>query len=324
LLDLRFRDLRLRVDDSLVRPEVDALYTELERRGLDFAPHVWLSEEWFSPDGTPGIAIPFFVAHPRLRQLERRLMGDVDGGDRLWRLRLLRHEAGHAIDTAFELRRRPDWRRVFGPSSMRYPGTYLSEPTSRRHVLHVGHWYAQSHPTEDFAETFAVWLQPKARWRRDYAGWPALAKLEFVDTVMDELRGVRPTVRDRGVVEPLSQNDRTLGSHYRRKRARYAKIERRYDSWLMRAFVTRPARPHGISAVRFIREIGPQLRRLLGRRDRLHTYLIDFAIATIERRAQQLDLVLRSSRGTSKRHVVRLHERVVLDVLRRNREKYTL
>ncbi len=158
LLAMRMRDLRLRFPGSLVEAEVESLYRELDQRGVGFKPHVWLSEEWFSPDGVPGIAIPFFVAHPRLRQLERRMMGDVDGGNARWRLRLLRHEAGHALDTAYGLRRRADWRMVFGPASTRYPGTYVTEPSSRRHVLHVGHWYAQSHPTEDFAETFAVWL----------------------------------------------------------------------------------------------------------------------------------------------------------------------
>ncbi len=324
LLAMRLRDLRLRVTDSLVEPEIQALYANLERRGIGFRPHVWLSEEWFSPDGVPGIAIPFFVTHPRLRQLERRMMGDVDGGDRFWRLRLLRHEAGHALDTAYGLRRRADWRRVFGPASTRYPGTYTPRPSSRRHVLHVGHWYAQSHPTEDFAETFAVWLQPKARWRREYAGWPALAKLEFVDALMDEIASVPPRVRDRSVIEPLSQSDLTLGQHYRRKQARYDRIERRYDAWLHRVFAARSLRPRGVPAVRFIHEIEQQVRRLLARRDRLHSYLVDYAIATIARRAQELDLVLRGSRRDSKRRVVRLHERVVLDVLRRNREKYTL
>ncbi len=324
-MKLRLRDLRLRVDGSLVQPDVLALYDELGRRGIDFRPHVWLSEEWFSPDGIPGIAIPFFVAHPRLRQLERRMMGDVDGGSSLWRLRLLRHEAGHALDTAFGLRRRADWRRIFGPASARYPGTYMPQPSSRRHVLHLGHWYAQSHPTEDFAETFAVWLQPKARWRRDYAEWPgAIEKLEFVNSLMHEIAEAAPQVRDRSSIEPLSQNDKTLGEHYRRKRARYDRIERRYDAWLMRDFATRPARPRAVQAERFIREIEPQLRRLLVRRARLHPYLVDHAIATIIRRVGQLDLVLRDSRRDSKRRVVRLHERVVLDVLRRNQEKYTL
>ncbi len=188
-----------------------------------------------------------------------------------------------------------------------------------------GHWYAQSHPTEDFAETFAVWLQPKARWRRDYAEWPgAIEKLEFVNTLMDEIGGSVPRVRDRGSIEPLSESDKTLGQHYRRKRARYDRIERRYDAWLLRDFAARPARPRAVQADRFIREIEPQLRRLLVRRARLHPYLVDHAIATIMRRVEQLDLVLRDSRRDSKRRVVRLHERVVLDVLRRNQERYTL
>ena len=182
LLHLQFRDLQLRVADSIVWADVQRLYAELDRRGIRFKPHVWLSEEWFSPDGVPGIAVPFFVAHPRLRRLERRMMGDVEGGSRKWRLRILRHEAGHALDTAYGLRRRAEWRRVFGRASEPYPDDYSPRPSSRRHVLHLGYWYAQSHPTEDFAETFAVWLQPKARWRREYAGWPVLQKLEYVDS----------------------------------------------------------------------------------------------------------------------------------------------
>jgi hypothetical protein len=324
LLALRFCDLRLRLKDCLIAPEIHRLYQELARRDLRFRPHVWLSEEWFSPDGIPGIAIPFFVAHPRLRQLERRIMGDVEGGNQLWRLRILRHEAGHAIDTAFRLRRRADWRATFGYASAPYPKDYAPRPSSNRHVLHLGHWYAQSHPTEDFAETFAVWLQPKALWRRDYAGWPALAKLEYVDALMDEIAGQRARVRDRAVVEPLADNERTLAQHYRRKRARYERVERRYDPWLVRAFVSRVARPHGVPASKFVREIEPQLRRLLVRRARLHPYVVDHAIATVIARTRQLDLVLRGARAANKRRVVRLLEQVVLEVLRRNRENYAL
>jgi len=324
LLQLRFRDLRLGLRDSLVWPDIQRLYREFERRGIRFRPHLWLSEEWFSPDGVPGIAVPFFVAHPRLRELERRMMGDVEGGNSHWRLRILRHEAGHALDTAYGLRRRADWRRTFGPASAPYPKDYSPRPTSHRHVLHLGHWYAQSHPTEDFAETFAVWLQPKARWRRDYAEWPALEKLLYVDEVMSEVRRAAPRVRDRSVIEPLSGNERTLLQHYRRKRARYELSEHRYDAWLMRTFVAHSRRPGGVPAGRFIREIEPQLRRLLVRRARLHPYFVDHAIATVTRRVRRLDLVLRGSRADNKRRVVRLHERVVLDVLRRNRENYAL
>jgi hypothetical protein len=252
------------------------------------------------------------------------MMGEVEGGARKWRLRILRHETGHAIDNAYGLRRRADFRRVFGRASAPYPDDYSPRPSSDRHVLHLGHWYAQSHPTEDFAETFAVWMQPKMCWRRDYAGWPAIRKLDYVDALMDEIATSRPKHRDRSVIEPLRQSDDTLGEHYRLKRERYGGEDRRYDRWMSLVFVPRAKRPRATAASSFVREIEPQLRRLLERRARLHPYYLDHAISLVRRRARQLDLVLRSSRREAKRPVVRLHERIVLDILRRNRENYAL
>jgi hypothetical protein len=324
LLKLRFSSLRLRLRDSLVWPDVERLFEELERRGIRFRPHVWMSTEWFSLDGIPGFAVPFYLAHPRLRQLERNIMGEVEGGSRKWRMRILRHETGHAIDNAYALRRRADWRQVFGRVSAPYGDDYSPRPSSRRYVLHLGHWYAQSHSTEDFAETFAVWMQPKARWRRDYADWPAIRKLEYVDAVMDEIALLTPKHRDRSVIEPLAKVEQTLGDHYRLRKERYGGEERRYDQWMARVFVPRIRRPRGVAASRYVREIEPLLRRLLERRARLHPYFVDHAIRTVTQRARQLDLVLRGSRREAKRPVVRLHERIVLDVLRRNRENYTL
>ena len=325
LLEVRFRDLRLRVGDSSVQAEVHRLYAELERRGIRFRPHVWLSTEWFSPDGVPGIAVPFFAAHPRLCRLERRMMGEVEGGTSRWRLRILRHEAGHALDTAFRLRRRADWREVFGNASKPYPRVYSVRPCSRHHVLHIGHWYAQSHPTEDFAETFAVWMQPKARWRREYAGWPALEKLEYVDALMDEIAGRTPRNRNRSVVAPLRSDNRSLGEHYRRRKSTgYEYVERRYDSWLREVFVSRESRPGAVPATRFMREVEPRLRRSLLRRTEATPYLADHAIGTIKQRAGQLGLVVKGSRRDALRFVLELHEQVLLDVLRRNREKFLL
>lgn len=324
LLKLRFSSLRLQLRNSLVWPDVERLHGELERRGIRFRPHVWLSTDWFCPDGVPGFAIPFYLAHPRLHQLERKLMGEVEGGSRKWRMRILRHETGHAIDNAYRMRRRADWRRIFGRASKPYPDDYAPRPSSRRHVLHIGHWYAQSHPTEDFAETFAVWMQPRARWRRDYADWPAIRKLEFVDRVMDEIALQAPRHNNRVVSEPLSQVSQTLGEHYELKMQRYGSADSRYDDWMMRVFVARSRRPRAVRASRFVREIEPQLRRLLVRRARLHPYFVDHAIRTVIQRSRQLDLVLRTPRRDSKRPVVRLHERIVLDVLKRNREHYAL
>jgi hypothetical protein len=322
LLRVRFSDLGLKISGSPVHADALRLGEQLERRGIRFKPHLWLSTDWFSPDGVPGIAVPFFLGHPRLLRLERRMMGEAEGGNRPWRLRLLRHELGHAVDTAFGLRRRRDWRQVFGSAGARYSRDYMVRPRSKNYVLHLEHWYAQSHPTEDFAETFAVWLQPKARWRASYAGWPALAKLEFVDGLMTELAGRSPSNRDRSVIAPLTDNSRTLGEHYRR-RACPSEAGERYDALLMRVFAPRRASA-ATSAERWLNDVKPQLTRTLLRRTRAHPYLAFQVLRAVRRRARSLDLVLRGSKREAVQQVTRLHERVIADLLRRDEETYFL
>src|SRR4051812_37092358 len=100
LLGLRFCDLKLKIERSPLARRVRRLYRELGKRHIGFRPHVWLSEEWFSPDGVPGIAVPFYLAHPRLERLERRMMRNVEGGSAERGMRILRHEGGHADGTA--------------------------------------------------------------------------------------------------------------------------------------------------------------------------------------------------------------------------------
>jgi hypothetical protein len=325
LLDLRFCELRLGLAGSRVAASVERLYGELARKGIRFRPHFWLAEEWFSPDGVPGIAVPFYLAHPRLMHLERRYMHEVEGGNVKWMMRILRHETGHAIDTAFGLRRRRNWRETFGKASRRYPSRYSPRPTSRNHVLHLGHWYAQSHPTEDFAETFAVWLTPRSNWRVQYADWPAIRKLDYVERTMLELRGRRAPNVDRRVVEPLSENTRTLREHYRRKQARYALDPLgSYDRPLSRVFASRSERPRAIAASRFMREMRPQLARLLVRRARMHPYLVDHVMDTAVQRARELDLRVKGARHRAKRDVLAMHERILLEMLLRDRENYAL
>jgi len=325
LLDLRFCDLRLSMARTPLEGSVRRLYGELAAKGIRFRPHVWLADEWFSPDGVPGIAIPFYLAHPRLMRLERRHMHEVEGGNDKWLMRILRHETGHAIDTAFGLRRRKSWREVFGKASRPYPTRYSPRPGSRNYVLHLGHWYAQSHPTEDFAETFAVWLPPRARWRSQYAGWPALDKLDYVDRTMRELQGMRATNLDRRVIEPLAENDKTLREHYRRKSARYqVDTARSYDRPLLRVFAPGEERPHGRLASGLLREMRPQLRRLLVRRARMHPYLVDHVMRTAAQRARLLGLRVRSGRREAQREALVLHERIMLQMLLRDRENYAL
>ncbi|MEZ5487005.1 MAG: putative zinc-binding metallopeptidase [Steroidobacteraceae bacterium] len=245
LLQLRFCDLGLsQIRRAPLKRAIRRLYDELDARGIAFKPHVWIAEEWFSPDGVPGIAIPFYLAHPRLERLERRMTREVEGGNSKWLMRILRHEAGHALDTAYRLRRRRRWREVFGPASLPYPERYRARPGSRRYVHHLGGWYAQAHPTEDFAETFAVWLTPRSAWRRHYAGWPALQKIEVVDELLTQVRGTPPKVRARSRIEPASANTMTLAEHYRRKLAQSVRHRRSAaDMLLQRVFTEhRPPR----------------------------------------------------------------------------------
>ena len=185
LLDLRLCQLGLTIEGSSLEDADRRAAARTRRARADaFQPHFWLSAEWFSPDGVPGVAIPFYLAHPRLKRLERAQMLEVEGGTPEWCMKILRHEAGHAFDNAYKLRQRRRRQQIFGPSYMQYPEYYLPKPYSKSFVLHLDSWYAQSHPDEDFAETFAVWLNPEADWRARYADWPALKKLEYMDALM--------------------------------------------------------------------------------------------------------------------------------------------
>ena len=325
LLDLRFSDLGLRLDQPPLKPALERLDRELARRGFRFRPHVWLSVEWFCPDGIPGFAIPFFVAHPRLAALERRQMHEVEGGNARWLQRILRHETGHALDNAYRLRRRKRWRLAFGSPSRAYPTRYAPRVTSRNYVMHLGHWYAQSHPTEDFAETFAVWLPANSQWRTEYEDWHALRKLRYVDELMAEIRDVPPPVRSRAMVEPLQADRRTLREYYAEKLATEDRSETdRYDQRLRRVFGAAPDHPGRPSAATFVRQVRPELRRLLIRRSRLHPYLVHHVMRLVIRRLDDLDLRVHLPLRRTKREVFGVMERILFDFVRRGRERYAL
>jgi hypothetical protein len=297
LLKLRFCDLQLSIENSALRHQVARLYAELENRGIDFRPHVWLSEEWFSPDGVPGIAVPFYLAHPRLERLERRIMREAEGGDSRLCMRILRHEAGHALDNAYRLRRRKRWREVFGPASLQYPAHYKARPGSRRYVHHLGEWYAQAHPTEDFAETFAVWLKPNSSWRKSYADWPAFNKLNVVEELMESVRGQRPPVRNRLRIEPIEQNTRTLAQYYRRKLAH----NRQYrlglaDELLRRIFTSERLRKGTMRAASLLRAHRAPLTAAVARELAMESYSIQQILGMLIERCDTLKLYVRGSR----------------------------
>lgn len=296
LLDLRLRDLDLDWRSTWLAGPVEQLHAELEDVWIRLRPHVWLSTEWFSPDGVPGIAIPFFLAHERLMRLEKRKMLSVEGGRERECLRLLRHEAGHAVCTAYRLHRRRLWRETFGPYSTPYPESYAPRTSSRDYVQHLAGWYAQAHPAEDFAETFAVWLNPRSRWRKRYREWPALIKLEAVDAMMESIEDVPPPVRSRAHVEPVSKNAETLRAYYDHKQDRYgAHTPTVFDEDLLRLFSDDPRHKRRETAVSFLRRARPRIRATVARWTGEVPYTVDQVVGDMIERCKALELRLAES-----------------------------
>lgn len=292
LLDLRFCDLHLSIRGTDLETRIRQLNRELKQLGFKFKPFFWISIEWFTPDGIPGIAAPFYLIHPRLAELEQRQIGEVEGGTAEWCMRILRHETGHAIDNAFQLRRRMRRQKLFGSPKEPYPEYYEPRPYSKSFVVHLEPSYAQSHPDEDFAETFAVWMTPHSTWRQRYASWRALKKLEYMDELMNEIRGKPPVNTRRKTFEPSHELQTTLREHYetRRKTLGLGK-DNRYDRDLRRLFPIKVEDPTGpASAHRFIASVQadtlPKVTRWTGE----YKYMVKRVIGEIQARCRTLGL----------------------------------
>ncbi|TAL01577.1 MAG: hypothetical protein EPO08_09995 [Rhodospirillaceae bacterium] len=291
LLQVPLKDLGVSVERTWLARCVKDLYGEIEERGLRIRPRVWISDEWFSPAGTPGIAIPFYLAHPRLMRLERKKILEVEGGTVPECMRILRHEAGHVVQHAYRLHRRRSWQKHFGHSSEKYPEYYRPNPASKRYVQHLRLWYAQSHPDEDFAETFAIWLTPRSAWRKRYAGWPALNKLEYVDELMAEIANQPPILKRGPMVDPISRLNWTLEEYYKKKVALYAtEAPTTYDKDLLRIFSSDPRHSDSPAASAFIRRHRKRLRQDVADWTGEYQLALDSIIDDIIARCRELKL----------------------------------
>lgn len=222
LLNLRIKDLGLAIKGTWLEDAVKELYLELESKGIRFKPTCYLADEWFTPDKQPQIAIPFFLTHPALIKLEKKTMLETEGETKSWCMKLLRHETGHAINYAYRLYQLPEWKKTFGQFSKEYGDTYRFRPYSRSFVKHLEDYYAQYHPDEDFAETFAVWLTPNLDWQSQYKGWKALEKLQYVDKIMQEIKDKPAFIKNGPKYRNISSLDITLKNYYKKKKSTYA------------------------------------------------------------------------------------------------------
>jgi hypothetical protein len=255
LLEKKISQLGLTLDGSGLRPLVEQLYAELTAKGLVFHPPCFVGEEWFVPVGIPIIFVPFFLAHDRLRRLERSMMMEVEGETPEWFMKLMRHEAAHAYSYAYQLYKKKKWQQTFGLASTEETDFYRPRPYSRSYVVHLDDWYAQSHPDEDFAETFAVWLTPDADWRAKYKDWKALQKLEYVDELMKSLAGKPPVHQPKYRAVEYAGLNLKLKTHYARLRKLYEDTYPDfYDNDLRQLFPTPAETPDRVKASAYLRQ----------------------------------------------------------------------
>ena len=213
LMPVPIRDLGLKLEGSPVERFVEQLYRELEAKKLHhFRPACYLTDQWGCPSEEPVIGIPFYLADPRVGAIESAI-NDIENEREI--MMYMRHEAGHAFNYAYELYKTEEWHELFGPFRRPYREHYRFTPFSRDYVRHIAGWYAQKHPDEDFAETFAVWLTPRSNWREKYRGWPAMNKLRYVDRICRELSDA-PPLRPFGETDfTVEEMEQTIEEFYR-------------------------------------------------------------------------------------------------------------
>lgn len=300
LLDQRICDLGLQLNSSDIYPRIQRLYEELSQRGIIYHPLCYLTREWLCPDREPAIGIPFPLTHPRLRSLERNMMLEVEGGKEKEFMQLIRHETGHALNYAFRLYRRSRWRELFGPISLPYnPHSYAVRPYSRQYVLHLPGNYAQAHPDEDFAETFAVWLTPGLDWRKKYRDWGALKKLEYVDHLMRNLDFSKPIIPEGQRHWQARKLRSTLRSYYAWKRREFAEgYPGYYDPDLLKIFREDPG--HELEkASDFLRNRHKYLTQTVAKWTHAPKYTVDSLIRRLIHRTREWPLYRHRSESES-------------------------
>jgi len=293
LLKLRVRDLGLRIEGSWLEDPVKRLYEELSGAGITFHPPCYLADEWLAPDKVPVMGIPFYLAHPRLKHLEQKMMLEVEGGTEADCMKLLRHEAGHALNYAHELFKRTRWRELFGPFSTEYTQGYYAQPYSRRFVRHLQDNYAQNHPDDDWAETFAVWLDPRSNWQQRYKDWPAIRKLQYVQHVFEKVGSAPPKVTTRQMHWSADRMTSTLEAFYQRRRRYLAEdFPGFYDPGLQRIFSGSTEGEPGTPAAAFIRHHRRHIIHAIATCTRERKYDIDQLLRKLIRRCEALGLRL--------------------------------
>jgi hypothetical protein len=294
LLEKRISHLGLKLEGTELQPLIQRLYDELSQKGLVFHPPCHVGDEWFVPVGIPAIFVPFFLVHDRLRKLERKMVLEVEGETAEWFMRLMRHEAAHAYSYAYQLYKRKKWQQTFGLASTEETEFYRPRPYSRSFVVHLDDWYAQSHPDEDFAETFAVWLTPGLDWRERYKGWKALQKLEYLEELMKSLAGKPPIHQPEYRVAEYDFLNIKLKTYYARKRKLYEDTYPDfYDNDLKQLFAAGPNVAERVKASAYLRHHRRQVMDAVCRWTNEKKFRVHKLLNRLIERCDELDLYIK-------------------------------
>jgi hypothetical protein len=302
ILNKPIRDLDLKIEGSPLQRLVQQLYSELEQKRLmKFRPLCYLTDEWGCPSGEPVIGIPFYLANADLAHLEKE-MNDLEDAREV--MMYLRHEAGHAFNYAYKLHRTPEWKQLFGPFRRPYHDTYRPIPFSRNFVRHLAGWYAQKHPDEDFAETFAVWLTPRSAWRKRYRGWGAMAKLQYMDRIARTLGNVDP-VRRRGRTDiTVDEMEATVAEFYQRVNDDTPLVDLALDTDLRDIFDASKRRKTAKPAHEFLHEQRKAVVDKVAYWTGAQRPLIKKLIEVIERKVEELALFADTARESE--HLIQI------------------
>jgi len=298
LLEVRFCDLDLHMKNSEIAPVLDVFWHELDALGIDFRPVVYLSDEWLCPEGTPAIGVPFYLAHHRLKKFEKQMMLEAEGETQDEFLKMMRHEMGHAISYAYKFQSRRKWRELFGQASKEFSDYYAYKKYSRSYVSNIEEGYAQSHPDEDFAETFAVWANPRMDWRVKYQGWRVMEKLEYVDRLIRSVGHKESLVKSHARHFNIRKLKSKLKTHYKRRRKLYAQdYPDFFDRELLAIFTETPSHDGSLRAVRFIQKNRKDIIRIVQRWTGQRQYVIDHLLKRFAARAKDLNLFCANTSG---------------------------
>jgi len=302
VLNKPIRDLGLKIEGSLLRRLVQQLYRELEQKRLmKFRPLCYLTDEWGCPSGEPVIGIPFYLADTDLALLEKE-MNDLE--DQREIMMYLRHEAGHAFNYAYKLHLTPEWKQLFGSFRRPYHDNYRPIPFSRNFVRHLAGWYAQKHPDEDFAETFAVWLTPRSAWRDRYRGWGAMAKLQYMNRIARKLGNVDP-LRRRGRTDiTVDEMEATVAEFYQRINDEVPLVDLALDTDLRDIFDTSKRRKTAKPAHEFLHVQRKAVVDKVAYWTGAQRPLIKKLIEVIEKRIEELSLF--ADTGRESEHLIQI------------------